>query len=94
MAVFDDIEPDLDGPMAPDETDFGYVSRSNRPEAARVRDLIEDWISRYPDEHRPALVARLRSKIDDAHQSTFFELSLHDLRLVTGHVSVTIDTVV
>ncbi|MBP7482062.1 MAG: hypothetical protein KA788_05950 [Lacunisphaera sp.] len=91
MAVFDDIEPDLDGPMAPDETDFGYVSRSNRPEAARVRDLIEDWISRYPDEHRPALVARLRSKIDDAHQSAFFELALHELLLVTGHVIVAIE---
>jgi hypothetical protein len=71
VTVFDDIAPDLDGPLAPDETDFGYLSRSIGPEAARVRTLIEDWISRYPDEHRPALIARLRSKIDDAHQSAF-----------------------
>jgi hypothetical protein len=91
MAVFDDITPDLNGPMAPDETAFGYLSRSTRPEAARVRDLIEDWISRYPEEHCTALVARLRSKIDDAHQSAFFELALHELLLVTGHVIVAIE---
>lgn len=91
MAVFDDTTPDLDGPMAPDETAFGYLSRSTRPEASRVRDLIEDWISHYPEEHRLALVARLRSKIDDAHQSAFFELALHELLLVTGHAVVAIE---
>lgn len=91
MAVFDDIEPDLDGPKAPDETDFGYLSRSTRHEAARVRDLIEDWISRYPDEDRGVMVARLRSKIDDAHQSAFFELALHELLLTTGHTIVAIE---
>lgn len=91
MAVFDDITPDLDGPMAPDETAFGYLSRSTRPEAARVRELIEDWISRYPEQDRPALVARLRLRIDDAHQSAFFELALHELLLATGHVIVAIE---
>lgn len=91
MSVFEGIEPDLDGPMAPDETDFGYLSRSTRPEAARVRELIESWVSRYPEEHRPAMVARLRLRIDDAHQSAFFELALHELLLVTGHVIVAIE---
>ena len=91
MAVFDDMEPDLEGPMAPDETDFGYLSRSTRPEAARVRELIESWVCHYPEEHRSALVARLRSKIDDAHQSAFFELALHELLLVTGHVIIAIE---
>lgn len=91
MAIFDDITPDLDGPMAADETDFGYLSRSTRPEAARVRCLIEDWVSRYPEGDRSPLVARLRSKIDDAHQSAFFELALHELLLVTGHVIVAIE---
>ena len=91
MAVFEGIEPDLDGPMAPNETDFGYLSRSTRPRAARVRELIESWVSHYPEGDRPALVARLRSKIDDAHQSAFFELALHELLLVTGHVIVAIE---
>ena len=91
MAVFDDITPDLDGPRAPDETAFGYLSRSTRAEAAKVRSLIEDWVSRYPERDRPALVARLRSKIDDAHQSAFFELALHELLIVTGHTIVAIE---
>lgn len=89
--VFDDIERDREGPAKPGETHFSYLNKSNRIEAARVRALVEDWISRYPDEHRAALIARLRSTIDSAHYSAFFELALHELLLRTGHTIVAVE---
>ncbi|MFZ5728077.1 MAG: hypothetical protein ACOY4G_01875 [Pseudomonadota bacterium] len=91
MSVFDDIPRDLTGGKAPDETDFGYLNRSDRVEAARVRALVDEWVSHYPAEHRAALVARLRSSIDEAHESAFFELALHELLRVTGHTILAIE---
>lgn len=83
--VFDDIARDLTGPRGPTETQFGYLNRSNRAEAQKVRALVEDWVSRYPEPHRLALISRLRSPIDDVHVSAFFELALHELLTKTGH---------
>lgn len=91
MIVFDNIARDIEGPMRPTDTDFGYLNRSNRPEAERVRQLVEQWIARYPESHRPGLVARLRSMIDVAHCSAFFELALHELLIVTGHRLIEIE---
>lgn len=83
--VFDDIERDYDGPAKLGERQFSYLDRSSRVEAARVRGLIEDWISRYPGGHRIALAQRLRSTIDSSHYSAFFELTLHELLIRTNH---------
>jgi hypothetical protein len=83
--VFDDIERDQAGPASQSDTQFSYLNRSSRIEAERVRGLIEDWISRYPAEHRKALTTRMRSTIDSAHYSAFFELALHEMLLSTGH---------
>jgi hypothetical protein len=89
--VFDDIARDLAGPMAADETQFGYLNRSNRDEAEKVRELIEAWLEAYPAEHRKSLVGRLRSQTDEEHVSAVFELLLHALLLWTGHTIVAIE---
>lgn len=93
MIVFEDISRDLEGPMRPIDTEFGYLNRSNRPEAERVRQLVEQWIARYPESRRAGLVARLRSKRDAAHCSALFELTLHELLIVTGHRLIEIEPV-
>jgi hypothetical protein len=89
--VFDDIERDRGSPAKPGETHFSYLNRATRIEAERVRALVEDWISRYPEQHRAALVKRLRSTIDSAHYSAFFELALHELLLRTGHTILAVE---
>src|SRR5262249_52736978 len=57
----------------------------------RVRQLIDVWFSRYPTEHRAALIARFRSPIDHQHYSAFFELLLHELVVSRGLKVVAIE---
>src|SRR5580704_6976925 len=84
VSVFDDIvREDMAVPL-PDETQFAYLNRSARPEAARVRKLVDEWFAEYPESHRKALVGRFRSPIDDDHRSAFFELFLHHFALARG----------
>jgi hypothetical protein len=58
---------------------FTYLNESARPEATRVRELIERFLAAYPPVHRDALVRRLQSDEHEVHWSAFFELSLHQL---------------
>ncbi|MBW0149738.1 MAG: hypothetical protein KXJ53_00870 [Phenylobacterium sp.] len=89
--VFDDIDREHQGPRKAGETQFSYLNRSGRVEAGRVRSLVEDWITRYPESDLTALVARLRSTIDAAHHSAFFELAVHELLVRTGHTIVAVE---
>jgi len=60
------------------ESRFAYLNRSGRPIAAKIRAMMDAWIAHYPPAARPELVARLRGS-DVDHQSSFFELMLHEL---------------
>jgi hypothetical protein len=71
-------------PPGAGESYFSYLNRSARKSADAVRQLLEDWVDRYPESHRGGLVARLRSPDDDVHLSAFFELALHELLIKTG----------
>jgi hypothetical protein len=84
MSVFDDIGRENDQPRQEGEPLFSYLNKSSRPAAQRVRDLVDEWISEYPESHREGLIARLRSDIDDHHQSAFFELFLHKFLRTRG----------
>jgi hypothetical protein len=84
MNIFDDIPRKDAEPPLPDETQFAYLNRSARPEAERVRNLIDEWFAEYPETHRDDLIGRFRSAIDDQHKSAFFELFLHRLVLSRG----------
>lgn len=83
MIVFDEIPRDLHGPATGTESYFEYLNRSPRSEAQSVRQLIEHWVSLYPEDDRQSLVSRLRSEIDDELKSAFFELYLH--RIFESH---------
>lgn len=84
ISIFDDIARNDVAVSLPDETLFSYLNRSGRPEAARVRELVDAWFAEYPETHRKPLVGRFRSPIDDEHRSAFFELFLHHLILARG----------
>ena len=67
------------------EPHFSYLNSSGRPEAQRVRDLLEQWLSRFPTHAQAALRARFRKNKAVPHHSAFFELYLHELLLIEGH---------
>jgi hypothetical protein len=91
MSIFDDIVRDNDQPRQESEPLFLYLNKSNRPEAKRVRDLVDEWVAEYPEANRDALVGRLRSNIDDHHQSAFFELFLYKFLRARGCKIVAIE---
>jgi hypothetical protein len=91
MSIFDDIPRSDRDPPQQDETAFAYLNRSGRAEGARVRQLVEDWLSRYPEKDRDTLIARLRSSIDDQHRGAFFELFIHELIIARGHRIISIE---
>lgn len=91
MLVFDDIERPCTDAHPHGESDFLYTNRSGREEAKKVRGLIEDWLTRYPEEDRQSLVQRLRSPIDSAHRGAFLELLLHELFRKRGHKVIDVE---
>jgi len=78
--LFDETNRTDTGPMQHNETHYEYLNRSKRPEAERIRSLLEDWFSRYPKKQNDFL---LRFKGNE-HDSAFFELYLHEILLRQG----------
>lgn len=66
------------------ETAFSFLNRSARPDVARVRALLELWLTHYPTEHRPDLIRRFRAPGRRGHEAPFFELFLNELLLRLG----------
>src|ERR1700688_4183307 len=84
MSIFDDIPRTDTAPPLPDETQFAYLNRSGREQAAREREQVDAWFTAYPETHRDVLVGRFRSVIDDQHRSASFELFLYHLLQARG----------
>jgi hypothetical protein len=59
--------------------EFDYLNCSSRPEAERVRCILEEWSCLYPLPERAELIARLRSRNNTTHLSAVFELTLYEL---------------
>ncbi len=78
--LFDDIKRVYNGPAEFSESIFNYLNRSARPEFQRVRELLEEWFTKYPDEEKENLRNRLRSD-DWSFYSAFFELYLYNMLL-------------
>lgn len=66
------------------EPHFEYFERSGRGVVQHIRDLIEDWYSRYPDTDKE-LRGRFHSNDDVNFMSAFFELYIHELLLRLGY---------
>lgn len=84
VSVFDDIDRDLVGGARGLISHFDYLNTSNRTEAAQVRALVDDLLTRYPIEHREDMRKRLRSIDDIGHLGAFFELAMHELLIRAG----------
>jgi len=77
MPLFDDIQRTQCEPANLTEDTFSFLNRSASPEYESVREVLEDFFSRYPSTERPELKSKCRSQFDTA----FFELFIHELLL-------------
>lgn len=82
MKLFDKIERDYKGLRTYTETSFDFLNRSAWPEAYEIRDLLEEWFSRYPSENKIEIYRRVRSKY--GLSSAFFELLNYELLTKLG----------
>ena len=57
MLFTDRTRTDL-GPPGHTESEFEYLDRSARPEAERVRQVLDEWLSRYPPQEQDACQAQ------------------------------------
>src|SRR5260370_26729319 len=74
-----------DRPKRYAESTFDYYNRSARRDVARVKALLEDWLSRFPLDGQHDLRQRFRSDSDRQHYGAFFELYLHELLTRLGY---------
>lgn len=86
MRLFDDFERSDDRPKLEEgEDSFTFLNRVNTPFWAAVRELLEEWFERYPDEHKGDLRNAYRSSLDGRHFGAWWELYLHELFLRLGY---------
>ena len=83
-SVFDAIGRALQGGHPHLMSQFAYLNELVRPEAEKVRTVVDEFYLRYPADHRAALRHRLRSIDDVAHYGAFFELAIHELLIRAG----------
>lgn len=89
--LFEPCQRDLTGGKPHGMGPFTYLDRSIRPEAARVRELLETLLAGYPQDHRESLKIRLTSDVEETHDSAFFELLLHELFRSRGYTLVAVE---
>lgn len=83
--LFEQSDQLVEGWAAYSESQYAYLCRSARPEAAGVRDLMESWLAQYPRVHRGEMIARLRTRDDEHFFAAFFELYVFMLLRQLGH---------
>jgi hypothetical protein len=83
--LFEQPDQPTGGPAAYSESQYVYLCRSARPEAARVRHVLESWLAEYPRAHRRDIVPRLRARDDEHFLAAFFELYVFVLLKRLGH---------
>lgn len=70
------------------ESDFEYLDRSDRIEAQRVREFLNEWIGRFP-ENEAELISRITSRDRRAFESATFEIVLFAIISgLGGHLEV------
>lgn len=81
MKLFDEFARSYQAPAGYGEPDFDYLNRSANESIVPIRDLLEDWFSRYPTPEKRDLRQRFRSRNESNHSSAFYELWLHELMI-------------
>lgn len=76
--LFDDVTRHDMSPAAHDEDLFSFLNRVGGPFWQRVRELLEDWFSRFPVDGQADLRARFRSPDRRSTYAAHWELYLHE----------------
>ena len=79
------IKPVRRGRTTERERIHEFLEREGRPEAAPIRQWIEDWYSRLPSEKRADIRGRLRSGEIDRFTEAYFELQMFALLKTSRH---------
>jgi hypothetical protein len=74
VLLFDELMRDDLQASSNSEPPFSYLNRSARPEAQRVRALLEEWFMYFPEFRKCEVRSRFRSEREDQHLGGFFEL--------------------
>jgi hypothetical protein len=90
--LFDDRIRTLKGGSRPGDLAFDYLDRSARPEAARIRALLNAFVERYPEAHRDALIKRIQREA--SYLDAVFELLVHEWCLRAGMRALAIEPAV
>jgi hypothetical protein len=85
LRVFDTAPRSDRSPKRANETTFAFLDRCAVPFFGETRDLLEDWLSRLPAEHRAAVAGSVRSGSDAEFESAFWEMFLHEAYRRSGH---------
>jgi hypothetical protein len=84
LRLFDDRVRTDRSPAPSAEGHFRFLNRIDRPYFAAVRDLLEDWFSRFPRDTQKDLRARFRSDDNAECLGAFWELYLHEVHRRLG----------
>jgi hypothetical protein len=79
ITLFDNLPRAWEFPSGYSEPSFEYLNRSANEPIRRIRDVLEDWFSRYPASHQEDLRRRFRTRKEHNHSAALFELWLHEL---------------
>jgi hypothetical protein len=79
LRIFDKRQRDDAYPAREGEDSFSFLNRVDTPFWAQVRELLEDFFSRYPSEHAESLRRDFRSRLPGRHFAAWWELYLHEL---------------
>lgn len=72
-------------PRGENESSSEFLERIAGPFWDAVRELVETWANRLPDDAYPGIAARLRSRDDRQYRSAFLELYMHETLLRSGY---------
>lgn len=79
--LFDNIVRTHNGVADHTEDSYSFLNRSARQASDKVRSLLEQWYSHFPEQHRLELAQKFRTDFSVG----FFELLLHEILLATNH---------
>lgn len=83
--LFDDQLRTDPSPGTHAETRFAILNRIRGPFWDEVRATLEDWFANLPGHARPYVRGQIRSSKDEAFDSAFWELYLHESMLRCGY---------
>lgn len=84
--LFEDKPRTLEGGIPYGMGPFDYLDQSARPEAAKVRALLEEMLANYPSSHAAEMANRLRTNDETTHNAAFLELCLHEVLVRRAYV--------